>query len=323
VLDHLQGARDVTAASVGRPIPFSNDLEGAAFRIEGRSLQAGEAMPQGMRLWVTPDYLRTLGIRLEQGRFFSDGDRAGTESVVVIDEKLARQYWPAEDPMGKSIQPLSGEGWYKIVGIVRHVMQSDLASDTGHGVYYVSLYQRPMPMGSILVKTSGHVRAAAATIRDAVRAADPNLPLYNVRSMETLLAESLAPRHFAMRMLGFFAGAALLLAGLGLYGLLAYAVTQRRREIGIRIAFGAERGAVLKLVVGQALRLAGAGVAIGMIAAMLCGRLIESQLFGVRAFDPPTIAVMVGALITAALLASWLPVRRALRADPAVTLRYE
>jgi predicted permease len=323
VLDHLQGARGVTAASIGRPIPFSNDLEGAAFRIEGRSLQSGEAMPQGMRLWVTPDYLRTLGIRLEQGRFFNDWDRAGTEPVVVIDEKLTRQYWPAEDPMGKRIQPLSGEGWYKIVGIVRHVMQSDLASDAGHGVYYVSLYQRPMPMGSILVKTSGDGRAAASTIRDAVRAADPNLPLYNVRSMETLLAESLAPRNFAMRMLGLFAGVALLLAGLGLYGLLAYTVTQRRREIGIRIALGAERGTVLRLVVGQALRLAGAGVVIGMMAAMLFGRLIESQLFGVRAFDPPTIAAMVGALMTAALLASWLPVRRAMRTDPAVTLRYE
>ena len=323
VLDHLQGARGVTAASVGRPIPFSNDLEGAAFRIEGRTMPAGEAMPQGERRWVTPDYLRTLGIRLERGRFFSDLDRAGAEPVLVIDEKLARQYWPAEDPIGKRIQPMSGEGWFRIVGIVAHVMQSDLAGDTGRGVYYASLYQRPMPMGSILVKTSGDLSAAATAIRDAVRAADPSLPLYNLKTMETLLADSLAPRRFAMRLMGFFAAAALFLAALGLYGVLACAVTERTREIGIRIALGAGRGAVMSLVVGQGLRLAGIGVAIGIAAAMLLARLIESQLFEVRSFDPLTIAATVCVLMAATLLASWLPARRAMRADPAIALRYE
>ncbi len=272
---------------------------------------------------MTPDYLRTLSIRLERGRFFNDLDRSGTELVVVIDEKLARQYWPEEDPLGKRIQPTSGEGWCTIVGIVAHVMQSDLAGDTGRGVFYASLYQRPMPLGSILVRTSGEMSAAAAAIRDAVRAADPNLPLYDMKTMEALLANSLAPRRFAMRLLGFFAAAALFLAALGLYGVLTCAVTLRTREIGIRIALGAERGAVMRLVVGQGLRLAGTGVAIGIVAAMLVGRLIESQLFEVRSFDPLTIAAMVCALMASALLASWLPARRAMRADPAVTLRYE
>jgi len=204
------------------------------------------------------------------------------------------------------------------------VVQSDLAHDTGRGALYFSFYQHPAPMGSILVKTSGDdVRAAAATIRDAVRAADPNLPLYDMKPMEALLANSLAPRRFAMRILGLFAAAALLLAALGLYGVLTCAVTERTREIGIRIALGAERGAVMWLVVGQGLRLAAAGVAIGIAAAALFGRLIESQLFEVRAFDPLTIAAMACALMAAALLASWLPARRAMRADPAVTLRYE
>ncbi len=323
VVDDLQGAKGVTAASIGRPIPFSNELEGAAFMIEGRSLPAGEAAPQGERRWVTPDYLRTLRIRLVRGRFFSDLDRADTEPVLVIDEKLARQYWPTEDPIGKRIRPMSAEGWFTIVGIAGHVMQADLSGDTGRGVYYASLYQRPMPMGSILVKTSGDSSGAAAAIRDVVRAADPNLPLYDVKTMETLLADSLAPRRFAMRLLGLFAATALLLAALGLYGVLIFSVTQRTREIGIRIALGAERSAVMRLVVGQGLRLAGTGVMIGIAAAMLLGRLIESQLFEVRPFDPLTIAAMVCALMTAALLASWLPARRAMRADPAVTLRCE
>jgi len=322
VLDDLHGTRGVTAASIGRPIPFSNELEGAAFRIEGRTLPAGEPTPQGDRGWVTPDYLQTLGINLERGRFFTDLDRAGTEPVAVIDDKLARRYWPNEDPLGQRIQPMSGEGWYTIVGIVNHVFHSDLVSDTSHGIYYVSLYQCPMPMGTILVKT-GDLPAAVAAIREAVHAADPNLPVYDVKPMATLLAGSLAPRRFAIRILGFFAAAALLLAALGVYGVLTYAVMQRTREIGIRIALGAEKTEVLRLVIGQGLRLAGTGVALGIAAAILFGRLLESQLFEVRPFDPPTMAAMACAVMMAALLASWLPARRAMRADPAVTLRYE
>jgi predicted permease len=323
VLEQLRGAAGVTVASIGRPIPFSNDLEGAAFAIEGRTIPAGEPTPQGDRRWVTPDYLRTLGIRLERGRFFSDPDRAGSDPVMVIDENLARQYWPAEDPIGKRIRPMSGEGWHTIVGIVSHVLQSDLAGETGRGVYYASLYQRPMPMGSILVKTSGGLPAAAAAMRNAVRRVDPNLPLYDVKTMEALLADSLAPRRFAMRLLSFFAAASLFLAALGLYGVLSYAVTQRTREIGIRIALGAKKTAVMRLVVAQGLRLAAAGVAMGLIASLLFGRLIQSQLFEIRPFDPLTMAAVACALIATSILATWLPARRAMRTDPAVTLRYE
>jgi predicted permease len=323
VLEQLHGAAGVTTASIGRPIPFSNDLEGAAFMIEGRTVPAGEPTPQGDRRWVTPDYLRTLGIRLKRGRFLSDSDRAGSDPIMVIDENLARQYWPSEDPIGKRIRPMSGEGWHTIVGIVSHVVQSDLAGETGRGVYYASLYQRPFPMGSILVKTSGDLSAAAATMRSAVRTVDPNVPLYDVKTMETLLADSLAPRRFAIRLLSFFAAAALLLAALGLYGVLTYAVAQRTREIGIRLALGAENISMMKLVVGQGLRLAGTGVAIGIAAALMLGRVIESQLFEVRSFDPLTIATVVCALMTASLVAAWLPARRAMRADPAATLRCE
>ncbi len=323
VLDHLHSDRSVVAASIGRPIPFSNDLEGAAFRIEGRSLPAGDPAPQGDRGWVTPDYLQTLGIHVERGRFFTDLDRADTEPVAVIDGKLARRYWPNEDPLGKRIQPMSGEGWYTIIGIVNHVLPSDLAGDTGRGIYYVSLYQRPMAMGTILVKTSGELTAAVAAIREAVHAADSNLPVYDVKPMSTLVADSLAPRRFAIRVLGFFAAAALLLAALGVYGVLTYAVMQRTREIGIRIALGAERTAVLRLVIGRALRLAGTGVVLGTAAAILCGQLLQSQLFEVRSFDPLTSGAMACAVMIAALLASWVPARRAMRADPAVTLRYE
>lgn len=323
VLEHLQGTNGVIAASLGRPIPFNNDYEGGAFRIEGRNMPSGEALPQAERRWVTPEYFRTLGIRLEKGRLFGDFDRPETEQVALIDNKLARQYWPEEDPLGKRIQPTSGEGSYTIVGIVSHIMQSDLAGDQGRGVFYVSLYQRPMPLGSILVKTSRDPGAAASIIRDAVRAVDPRLPLYQVKTLDALLADSLAPRRFAMRLLSLFAAAALFLAALGLYGVLSYAVTQRTREIGIRMALGAERGTVTKLIVWQGLRLAGIGVVIGIGVAMVLARLIESQLFEVPAVDPVTIATMALTLMGSALLASWLPARRAVRTDPIVALRYE
>jgi predicted permease len=323
VLDYLRNASGVTAASIGRPIPFSNELEGAAFTIEGRALAPGEPAPQGDRGWVTPEFFQTLGIKLVRGRFFTDLDRAGTGQAAVIDESLARQYWPNEDPIGKRIQPMSGDGSYTIVGIVNHVSRSDLANDTGRGVYYVSLNQRPLPAGTSVVKTSGDLAAGVAAIRRAVHAADPNLPVYDVKPMSALLADSLAPRRFAIRILGFFAAAALLLAALGVYGVLTYAVMQRTREIGIRMALGAEKAAVIRLVVGRGLRLAGAGVALGVAAAVLFGRFLESQLFGVRPLDPLTIGAMAGAVMAAALLASWLPARRAVRADPAVTLRWE
>jgi predicted permease len=322
LLEHLERANGVIAASLGVPIPFSNDYEGGAFRIEGRNLPSGEALPQAERRWVTPGYFRTLGIRLEKGRLFGDFDQPQSEQVALIDSKLARQYWPEEEPLGKRIQTASGEGPYTIVGVVSHIMQADLAGDQGRGVFYVSLYQRPMPLGSILVRTSRDPAAAASIIRDAVRVVDPALPLFEVRTMDSLLAGSLAPRRFVMRLLSLFAAAALFLAALGLYGVLSYAVSQRTREMGIRMALGAERGTVTRLIVGQGLRLAGIGVVIGIGVSIALARLIESQLFQVPAVDPVTIATMTFILMGAAILASWLPARRAMRTDPIVALRY-
>ncbi|MCU1339923.1 MAG: efflux pump, inner rane subunit [Bryobacterales bacterium] len=321
VLERLGRVNGVTAATVGEPIPFSNEFEGGSFQIVARTVVQGEPGPHAERRWVTPDYLKTFGIPLKEGRFFTDLDRLGTEPVAVIDERLARRYWPNENPLDKRVEPTSGEGKLRIVGVVGHVMQSDLASDEDEGVLYASILQHPMPLGSIAVKTSGDVGALAAVIRDAVRETDAGLPLFNLKSMDTMIGNSLAPRRFLLRLLGFFAAAALFLAALGLYGVISYSVAQRTREIGIRIALGAERLSVLKLVVGQGFVLAAIGVVIGIAAAALTGRFLESQLFQVSAFDPLTIFVTAGALLMAGLVASYLPARRAVRVDPAVTLR--
>ncbi len=323
VLEKLEGANGVAAAAIGRPIPFSGELEAGAFFIQGRTIPQGEPIPQSERRWVTPGYLKTLGIPLKKGRFFTSLDRAGTEPVVVIDEKLARRYWPNEDPLGKRIQPASGGDPLRIVGIVAHVMQSNLASDVDSGVIYLSILQDPLPIGSILVKATGDEAAPAGAIRDAVRKTDASLPLFNIKPMDSMVGNSLAPRLFLLRVLGFFAAAALFLAALGLYGVISYSVTQRTREIGIRMALGAERGSVMKLVVGQGFRLVAIGAGIGIAGVALAGRFLESQLFQVSAFDPLTIFATAGVLLAAGLLASYLPARRAVRVDPAVTLRSE
>jgi len=200
-------------------------------------------------------------------------------------------------------------------------MHSSLASDSGKGVVYLSLFQRSIPGGSIAVKTYGDPNLMAAVIREAVRAADPHQSVHTFGTMDYWVSRSLDTRRFGMRLLGFFGATALFLAALGLYGVISYSVSQRTREIGIRMALGAERMAVMKLVVGQGFRLAAIGVAIGVIAAAAAGRLIESQLFQVGSFDPLTILATAGALLAAGLLASYLPARRAVRVDPAVTLR--
>ncbi|HYL35957.1 MAG TPA: ABC transporter permease [Bryobacteraceae bacterium] len=320
VLDRLSNTEGVAAAALGSTIPFSSLWDSAVFQIEGRAPAPGEPMPYGDVVLVTPDYFRTLGIPIERGRTFADADRAGSESVAVIDENLARRYWPGEDPVGKRI----GRGeWHRIIGVVGHVTKSNLAADRGNGVYYFSMFQHATPLVTILAKARGDASDVPAAIREAVRDADPRQAVHSFRSMPDLVADSLAPRRFGMRLLAFFAATALFLAALGLYGVIAYSVTQRTREIGIRIALGAERAAVLQLVVGHGLRLAALGAGIGVAGALAAARLIQSQLFEVSAADPLTIAAMAAVLLAIATLASYLPARQALRVDPAVALRPE
>ena len=321
VLARLNNTRGVDAVAVGSPPPFSGLNNSDVFQIEGRAMGRGEPLPFGDERVVTPGYFRTLGIPLKRGRDFSDEDRAGGEPVAIIDENLARVYWRGEDAVGARI--LWKGGAYKIVGIVGHVTHSDLASDSGTGVFYLNMFQRPTPFAAILVKSQAGASSMAIAIREAVREADPRQAIHSFASMEDSVANSLAPRRFGMRLIAFFAGVALLLAALGLYGVISYSVTQRRREIGIRKALGAERRELNRLVVGHGLRLAMIGAGIGIIGSAAAGRLIQSQLFGVSAFDPLTIAGMAAVLLAVSILASYLPARRAMRVDPVAALRPE
>jgi ABC-type antimicrobial peptide transport system permease subunit len=202
-------------------------------------------------------------------------------------------------------------------------MQSSLEAEKGKGTLYFSAYQRGIPTGQILLKTSGDPNGMTSAIREAVREADPRLAVDRCISMEDAVSQSLAPRRFGMQLVGFFAGTGLFLAALGLYGVISYQVSQRTREIGIRVALGAERRGLVGMVVGQGLLLAGTGAVIGLVGSAIGARWIGSQLYGVSAFDPVTLGSMVVVLLIAAVLASYLPARRAVRIDPAVALRPE
>ena len=320
--DRLAGIPGVVSAGVGGPLPFSGDGGSASFSIEGRALGPGDPGPHGDIRIVTPGYFAALRIPLKRGRFLTDQDRENTGRVVVVDENLVHQYWPREDPIGRRIRNGSRASWATIVGIVGHVKHSDLAADSGKGTYYYPMFQLPEPFGSLVVRTSGASPIAAA-IRDAVRSVDATQPVHTIRSMDDLVSASLAPRRFAMRLLAFFAAIALFMAALGLYAVVSYGVAQRTMEIGLRLALGAQQGEVLRLVVGQGMRLTAIGIAVGVAASLSGGRVLASELNAVDRFDPLTFTAMIAVLVGAALLASYIPARRATRVDPLIALRTE
>jgi predicted permease len=331
VLDHLSSAPGVAAAGAGFPLPFTGGNDSASFEIEGRPLGPGDPGPHGDVRHVTPGYFTALGIPLRKGRLLTDDDRQGSEPVVVIDENLAREYWPGEDPTGKRIRR-GNNPWATIVGIVGHIRFNQLAGEessavgtqsSAKGVYYYPLYQTQAPFGFLIARTAGDPQPLAQVIRRAVRDTDPAQPISDMKSMDARIAESLGTRRFAADLLAGFAALAILLTAVGLYGLISYSVSQRTGEIGIRTALGAGRADILLLVLRQGTALALGGAAVGVAAGMALARTMRGLLYGVSTADPLSFAVAVAAQIAVALAACWLPARRAARVDPLVALRHE
>jgi len=294
VLERLASLPGVTTVAAGVPVPFSGRGGSASFGIEGRPSPPGDPGPHGDIGYVSPSYFATLKIPFRSGRAFTEQDQQNAEPIVIIDETLAREYWPNENAIGKHIRRGSRAPWSTIVGIVGHAKQSDLAGDVVKGKYYFPLFQQPIPFATFVVRSQSDPARLGTAIRDTVLAADPTLAVSNVKTLSDLVGNSLAPKRFVVTLLGIFAGLALLMAVLGLYGVISYSVTQRTQEIGIRMALGAQRREVLNLVIVQGMQLAGIGLAIGLIASMSFSRVLKNQLFQVSAFDPLTFTVTAG-----------------------------
>lgn len=320
--DQLRAQPGISDVAIADCVPFLDMCGSASFNIVGRPQAPDDPGPHGYIRQISPGYFSTLKIPVLRGRVFNSGDRENTQPVVVIDDVLARQYWPNEDAMGKYISFGDKSPKLQIIGIVAHARHSSLESDGSEGFYYLSMAQLPTTDAAIAVRSSiSDISTLTAEIQNAVRAVDPNQPIYDVKSLEQRVSDSLVGRRFLVVLLSIFAGVSLLLSTLGLYGVVNYGVKLRVREIGIRMALGAQRSDVLQMILHQGLRLALGGLVLGVFAVLVAGRTLSSLLYKVSLFNPLTIVITSVLLAGTVLLASYLPARRAAQLDPMKTLR--
>lgn len=297
-----------------------------SFSIEGKTVAPGSSDPIVPLLFISPDYFNVLGVPLLDGRPFNDADKAETPPVVIINKTLADHYFPNENPVGKRFKVGGGEKnsnpWMEIVGVVGDVKYTGLDAKP-ESTYYVPIAQTGWRSAYLAVRTSSNPMALAPALRQEIRELDKDLPVTNVATMEQLLAESVAQPRFRTLLLGIFAVVALILASIGIYGVISYTVTRRTYEMGIRLALGAQTSEILKLIIRQGMTLAVIGVTIGIAAALILTRVMESLLYEVSVTDAATFAGVAGLLGLVALLACYIPARRATKVDPMIALRYE
>jgi putative ABC transport system permease protein len=326
MLDEVRALPGVKSAAAITSLPMSGWNQSGSFRIEGKVIEQGQSSPHGDRWLATDEYFQTMSIPLVRGRYFEAHDTADAPGVVIIDEELARKYWPGEDPVGKRITFEGGAQqprWREVVGIVGHVKNERLEGES-RVQYYVPYAQRANSADLFVVaRTDGDPASLAGAVRGAIMSVDKDLPVYRVMTMEQMVSDSLAQRRFSMFLLGVFAALALVLAVVGLYGVMSYAVAQRTHEIGLRLALGAQAMDILKMIVGQGMFLVGVGLAAGLVGALALTRVMTSLLYGVSATDPLTYVGIALLLAVVALVASYVPARRATKVDPMIALRYE
>ncbi len=321
-LERLPG---VTASGAVTALPLSQMFEWGPITVEGRVLPPGEKFINADQHIVSGHYFPAMEIPLRSGRLFNEQDSTTSPKVVIIDEYMAQQLWPDQDPLGKRIHyggVTDNEPWETVVGVVGRVKQYTLDADS-RIVLYRPQTQYPARAMNVVLRSGADPAALTSAVKQQIRELDGDLPLYNVRTMEQRLAESLARRRFSMLLLALFAGVALVMATIGTYGVMAYLVNQGTREIGIRIALGATQMGIVRLVVWKGMALALSGVAIGLAGAFAFSRLMRTLLYEVSPADPFTFVVISLVLALITLLASYVQARRAARIDPIVSLRYE
>ena len=321
-LETVTGLPGVTGAAAISELPLSGAGTNGGIRIEGRTAPPGSE-PLAEKRIVTPDYFKVLKTPLLKGRAFSEQDSASSPAVAIINEALARRHFPGQDPIGRRIDfNWETKGWQEIVGVVGDVKQYGLQEDALPAIY-VPLAQRPEPAMTVVVRSTLRPADLVPAIQRRLAAIDRDRPMVEVRTLEQVVADSVADRRLPMLILGGFAAAALLLGAIGVYGIVAYSVAQRTQEFGLRMALGARRGDVVRLVLGQGLRLALWGLLIGLLGSFAAARLIAGLLYGIGPSDPMTLAATSFVLLAVALLACYVPARRAARVDPMVALRCE
>jgi predicted permease len=318
-LRHISATPGVNSASAMLWLPLHASVV-VPIQVVGDAVLPFGKRPLAYWQSVTPDYFRTFGTRLVRGRFFTEHDNESSSGAAIVNESLARRFWPNQDPIGKQLIVARAELHEEVVGVVADVKTTALDSDAG-GELYSPYPQRPWPGMIIAVKTSGNPLSMASAVRKQIAQVDGDLPVTAVRSMQDVVSESFGQQQLTLWLLGAFAAAALVLAAIGIYGLLAYSVEQRRQEVGIRRALGARPADIVRLVLRQGLGLTLAGIAAGLAGAFLIGRALEALLFHVSPTDPVIYAGMALLFLTVALIASYLPARRALQVDPVVAIR--
>jgi putative ABC transport system permease protein len=342
LLERVRAAPGVVSAAATSGLPLTGEYGDTIFQIEGRPDNNGgfdQSIPPDRNAYghfyywqVTPDFFRTMGIALRQGRALQSSDDANAPPVVVINQTMARSFWPNESPLGKRIQLSLSDSQKgapaEIVGVVRDVSLHQLNEETQPEAYFSSA-QGPLVAGwaargmSLVVRTASEPLALAATVRREAQALDNAVPVFGVSAAEQTLSRTVAQPRFNLILLGLFAMVALLLAAVGIYGVLANAVRQRTHETGIRLALGASPGAVFRLAIGQGMGLAGIGTGVGLGGAFALTRYLESLLYEVRPTDPLTFAGVALLLLGVALVACWIPARRATKVDPLTALRHD
>jgi putative ABC transport system permease protein len=321
VRERLGAIPGVATVGGADPLPMSGSGWSGSFYVEELRAAPEQAEQHAEYAVALPGYFRAMGIPILDGRDFTDADAAGAPLAVIVDERLAAKYWPGRSAIGKRINPNRRQGtWATIVGVVRHVHNAGPRHE-GEPQIYVSMLEHIQHPFTYVLRTTAEPRAIAGAVRREIAAVDPDLPIARIMTMAELESRALARERFNALLLGIFAVTALVLAAVGLYGVMAYLVNQRTAEIGVRLALGGSPRDVVRLVISEGMAMAAAGILIGGAASLALSNVLRGLLYGVAAVDPPTYAAIGFVLALVALVASAIPARRAARVDPSASLR--
>ena len=334
-LTAIRSIPGVSQAGATRAIPLGGEHNDSVILAEGYQIKPGESLISPLHIGVTPGYFEALGISMVRGRSFNDGDNETAPRVIIVDERLARHFWPNRDAIGQRMYFPGGDPkdfmkvdehtvWFSVVGVARTLRYENL-DDSGAtvGAYYRCNSQNPASTFTFAIKTAGDPASTVRALRAEIARLDPEVALFDIHSMSERIDLSLASRRTSMLLANAFGGVALFLASLGIYGVLAYLVAQRTREIGIRVALGSTQAGILRLVLQEGFKLVAMGFVLGIVTAAFLQKAVAKQIYGVQPYDPVVLAGVIALLATIALVACAVPARRAMGVDPVVVLRYE